>query len=489
MTLLRSNKHTPVALPLATVIALFVVIALWRHQIGAHLPLSVDEAYYVAWSKSLDWGYWTKPPFIAWGIGAARWVCGETAACVRSTSLILFPVTSLALLALAYRMTSSLTMACLTAVLFATLPLSAFYGIAATTDTFLLLFWCAAMLSLWLALEGKSWAWPMLGLCFGLGMLSKYTMVVFGLSALLVMLHPRWIHAWRTRGPYLALLVAAVVFMPNVVWNMTHQMPTFQHTADISQGGNAYGLHWDVLGKFLLEQVLIGNPVLVVGWGLTIAQCIKKPTPHNWFAISTSLPIVLIISAQALLSRSNANWAAPAYLGVTLAATTYLWPRFKKSIVAALAFNALFSITLYHYQTVIAEPFGLRGTAAADPFWAVRPWPSLVHQIENELATEPDRSHWRIASEDRAVLAQTQALLNLPAGSALGWQRDRHPDNHFDQHFPLQAESPLSVLLVTRRSDAEVKQAFPGALKKSQIQAESASEQVTYQLWWLDADK
>lgn len=485
MTLTHPNKPKAGVLPLAGVVALFVLIALWRHQIGGNLPLSVDEAYYVAWSKSLDWGYWTKPPFIAWGIGAARSLCGETAACVRSISLVAFPVTSLALLALAYRMTGSWAMSCLMSVLFAMLPLSSFYGIAATTDTFLLLFWCAAMLSLWLALEGKAWAWPLLGVSFGLGMLSKYTMVVFGLGALLVMLHPRWIHAWRTRGPYLALLVATVVFMPNVVWNITHQMPTFQHTADISQGGKAYGLHWDVLGKFLLEQVLIGNPVLVVGWGLSIAQCIKKPTPQGWFAMATSLPLLVIICAQALLSRSNANWAAPAYLGVTLGATGYLWPQFKKSVVAAVAFNALFATTLYHYQVVIAEPFGLRGTAASDPFWAVRPWPSLVQDISHELGTQADRSTWLIASEDRAVLAQTQALLNLPDGAALGWQRDRHPDNHFEQHHPLRVESKRPVLLITRAPDAQVQQAFPGAMKKHLIQAVSGTETVSYQLWWL----
>ena len=480
-TLIANRKLSP----LAGLLFLFVLVAIWRHQVGATLPLSVDEAYYMAWSKSLDWGYWTKPPVIAWAIATARSLCGETAGCVRVTSLIAFPLTSLVLLALSYRMTRSWTSACITSALFSTLPLSSFYGIAATTDSFLLLFWACAMLCLWLAIEGKFWAWPLLGLAFGLGLLSKYTMLMFGVSALLVLAHPQWRHAWKSTGPYLALLVALLVFSPNIAWNLTYQMPTFQHTAAISQGGNAYGLHWDVLGKFLLEQLLLGNPLLVIGWGLALVVGLRNADHRHWFALSVTLPIVLAISLQALLSRAHANWAAPVFLGMCLTSVGYLWPYYKKTIVAALAFNTLFAASLYHYQTLIAEPFGLRGTVASDPFWAVRPWPALASQIERELATQHEKSSWKIASEDRAVLAQVQAQLDLPPGSALGWQRQAQPENHFDQHFPLPVDVSSHVLLITKAPDAQVRQAFPRALKRDDIKADSSIESNSYQLWWL----
>jgi 4-amino-4-deoxy-L-arabinose transferase-like glycosyltransferase len=418
-----SNQSHQVSLALVGLFIFFVLIAFWRHLIGADLPLSVDEAYYVAWSKSLDWGYWTKPPVIAWAIAAARSVCGETASCIRSTSLIAFPLTSFIMLMMCHQMGKSLMSACVTAAIFATLPLSSFYGIAATTDAFLLLFWACAALCLWMGIEGKLWAWPLLGLSFGLGLLSKYTMVVFGLSALMVLLHPRWRANWKLAGPYIALVVALLVFSPNVMWNLNHHMPTFQHTADISHGGNSYGLHWDALGKFLLEQVLLGNPLLVICWVWILVIQMKRPSYQNWFALSISLPILFTICIQALLSRAHANWAAPAYLGICVASVGHLWPSNRKTIATALAFNMLFAACLYHYQALIAKPFGLHGSIAADPFWAVRPWPQLIAQLEIELASQSQRPSWKIASEDRAVLAQAQALLNLAPGSALGWQR------------------------------------------------------------------
>jgi hypothetical protein len=140
---------------------------------------------------------------------------------------------------------------------------------------------------------------------------------------------------------------------------------------------------------------------------------------------------------------------------------------------------------LYHYQTLIAKPFGLSGTVASDPFWAVRPWPVLSSHVERELATQYDKSSWKITSEDRAVLAQVQAQLGLPPGSALGWQRQAQPDNHFEQHFPLPVDGKSPILLITKASDAQVQQAFPRALKRGEIKADSSIESNTYQLWWL----
>jgi len=480
-----SNAH--IAL-LAQFCAGLVLIALWRIYIAANLPLSVDEAYYVAWSKSPDWGYWTKPPLIAWGIGLARFFCGESAICVRSTTLIAFPLTSCIMLVLAWRMGQSLKLACILGLLFATIPLSSFYGIAATTDAFLLLMWASSMLCLWLALEGKYWAWPVLGLVFGLGLLAKYTMVVFGASALLILLHPQWRSHWRTSGPYLALLVAMLVFSPNVYWNISHQMPTFQHTADISQGSNQYGLHWDTLGTFLAEQVLIGNPILVIAFLFAAFQFLKIPRNQQaWFSLSASLPILLVICFQALISRAHANWAAPAYLGVALLALSHLRDHAPKLIGLAFLFNLVFASILYHYQALVAKPMDLKGTQSSDPFWAVRNWPVLNDLIAQELGAHLSHSQWRIASEDRAVLAQFQMSQGLAPGYALGWQRNAAPDNHFDQHFPLSPETNRPVLLVTHVSREEVLQYFPSAVWAKEIRADTMPvDPLRYQLWWLN---
>ena len=472
--------------PLGLFMSCLLLLAVWRYQLTSSLPLSVDEAYYVAWSKSLDWGYWTKPPLIAWAIGLARALLGESPGAVRAITLLAFTFTSTVLMLLAYRMSGSVRGACLAALLFATLPLSAFYGVAATTDGLLLACWSAAMLCLWLALEGKKWAWPLLGLAFGMGLLAKYNMLVFGLSALLVLLHPSWRRHWKTAGPYLALGVALLVFSPNVVWNLAHQMPTFAHTAGYSQGAEG-DLQWGSLGKFLAEQWLIGNPVLVGACLLAMRQLALKPDRNSWFLLAAGLPILGVIAIQALLTKANANWAAPAYLGFALMGAAYLWERHShKWLILALVFNLIFSAGVYHFQTLLAKPLGLGVSHRSDPYWSLRNWPAFVAEVQALLATQSVRSQWRVASEDRGVLAQVQAVLNLPPQSALGWSLGAYPQNHFDQHHPLPENPQQPVLLITSASQAQVLKAFPKATFAKEIRSDLISNRpLVYQAWWL----
>ena len=100
---------------LLTLLALIGFIAGWRAMVAAGVSLSVDEAYYVAWSKSPDFGYWTKPPMIAWTIGAARLLCGESAGCVRLVPVIAFPLSTLLMFALARRLSFTEWQACVAA--------------------------------------------------------------------------------------------------------------------------------------------------------------------------------------------------------------------------------------------------------------------------------------------------------------------------------------------------------------------------------------
>ena len=118
-------------------------------------PMSVDEAYYFSWSRTPDWGYWTKPPLIAWAIGAVDVVCGPTSACVRSVGVLAFTVSALLVYALSRLMAMPTGLAATASLCFATLPLATFYGLAASTDSMLLLCWVAAMANLWIALNGK----------------------------------------------------------------------------------------------------------------------------------------------------------------------------------------------------------------------------------------------------------------------------------------------------------------------------------------------
>ena len=59
------------------------------------VDLFFDEAQYWAWSREPAFGYFSKPPLLAWTIALAERVCGSTEACIRSPAPVLYLGTSL----------------------------------------------------------------------------------------------------------------------------------------------------------------------------------------------------------------------------------------------------------------------------------------------------------------------------------------------------------------------------------------------------------
>ncbi|MAT33849.1 MAG: glycosyl transferase, partial [Ponticaulis sp.] len=47
------------------------------------LNLGPDEAQYWRWSTSFDWGYYSKPPMIAWVIGVETFLFGDAEWAIR----------------------------------------------------------------------------------------------------------------------------------------------------------------------------------------------------------------------------------------------------------------------------------------------------------------------------------------------------------------------------------------------------------------------
>jgi hypothetical protein len=169
-----------------------------------------------------------------------------------------------------------------------------------------------------------------------------------------------------------------------------------------------------------------------------------------------------------------------------LAAVYFLLQR-RRWLVASFAINVLLAVLLYHFDVLVREPFGLQHTVRTDPFWATRSWPNIHAQVRDVLRNPPSaNASARIASDDRAILAQLQWGLVLPPGSALGWQRGARPGNHFDQHFPLSSKLDAPVLLVTAAPAADVLAAFPGAQSAGTARSEVLQGRpLVLPMWWL----
>src|SRR5262245_42704718 len=145
----------------------------------SNAELYYDEAQYWAWAQEPAFGYYTKPPLIAWVIGATTSLCGDTPFCVRLPSPLMHFAISLVIYAIAVKLHSR-RVAFWAALVYAAMPGTSISATLMSTDVPLLLFWSLALLALVYHVERPSLAAGLaMGAAIGLGLNAKYAMIYF----------------------------------------------------------------------------------------------------------------------------------------------------------------------------------------------------------------------------------------------------------------------------------------------------------------------
>lgn len=295
-----------------------------RLLMSSRFLLTPDEANYWQWSRYLDLGYYDHPPMIAWTIRLATTLFGQNEFVVRLPTVLGMTLTSVYLCLLAGRWFSWRT-ALHTALLSQALLLLNGAALIATPDGLLLPCWAAACFHAALALErGRLRQWLLTGLWFGLGLLSKYTMLLFLPSLFCCLI---FTGAYRQRllnwKPWLGLLAGLSLFTPVLIWNAQHGWATFRHV--LFQGGanNAALFTSEHLAEFFGSQIGLLSPVIFLFILAAWAQGWRSSLPQERarFLLWLSLPGFLLFALLSLHVRIYGNWPAPTYLTALLLAT------------------------------------------------------------------------------------------------------------------------------------------------------------------------
>ncbi|MGG7646218.1 ArnT family glycosyltransferase [Rhodovulum sp. YNF3179] len=327
--------------------------------------LFVDESQYWLWGQSFDFGYYSKPPMIAWVIRLATEIGGSDAPFwVRVPGPVFHAATGLILMAVARRLHGD-RVGAVTALAYVTLPLATAGSLVISTDTMLFPFFAGALF-FWVRLLDRPAARDAVlgGLCLGLGFLSKYAAIYFLISAALAAaLHREWRPGWGMAALFGAgFLVAAA---PNLIWNIATGGSTVSHTLDnadwVRDPAERAGLNLPGLAEFVAAQFLFFGPV-VMGALLWSAWRWGRGRAGRWEALMLvfALPVILIICGQALISRAYANWAAVAYLGGTLAVVPLLWHRARRWLWVSFAVHGLIALAL-PLASITADRLSLDG--------------------------------------------------------------------------------------------------------------------------------
>lgn len=402
--------------------------------LASDLGLHGDEAQYWTWSRSFEFGYYSKPPLIAWVIGAATTVCGDAAWCVRAPAALFHVASACVLTGLAKALFDDRT-ALWTGIAWLTLPAVSFSSLIMSTDAILLFFWAAALWA-YRALLDRPGIGPAsaLALAFGFGLNAKYAMAYFLLCLVLhLAVSPDARSKARTAWLplFLALAAGGAMILPNVAWNAANGWATVGHTADNAHWQGIV-LHFDEMGDFLSAQFGVFGPVfflvLLAAWPLARRRTEGLNDPMRML-LAFSLPVLAIITVQALLSRANANWAATAYPAATVlvAALLVRTAGRRRLLAASIGLHGAAALVLY---AAVAMPDRTAEALGRDPFEDLSGWQGVADTVA-DLTAETDTSV--ILMDNRMMTASLAwALRNRPDLTIRAWNHDRKIDHHYE---------------------------------------------------------
>jgi hypothetical protein len=376
------------------------------------LDLAPDEAHYWDWSRHLDWSYYSKGPLVAYLIRAGCAVFGTGLLGVRLPAVVCGSLLLVSLYVLTVQVFGRERLACAIVGIALTLPVIAAGSSLMTIDSPYTCCWgWALVFGYQAAVRRSAWAWPLAGLAVGVGILAKYTMVLWLPSLGLFLLTSREHRGLlRQRGVWIACAVAAVCCLPIVVWNAAHDWVTVKHVGRQAGVNNGPSLHWE--GPL----VYVGTQfALLLGyWFMAWVAALWSSRPwketddgkrYLWWMSATMFGVFLAFSVKT--RGGEPNWPITAYVSGLVLTAGWLaerlagpsgWYRRSLRVGLAAACGLGLLLTVFVHRSDLAypllaafagpptekQPLPLR---RLDPTCRLRGWQTLGAEVD-ELCEE-----------------------------------------------------------------------------------------------------
>lgn len=259
-----SSQSTAPSKLLGFVLKLAAVFFVIKVMLAYRVELLPEEAYYWNYSVHLAPGYLDHPPLSAWCIAFGNWLLGTNELGTRFATMVFGLVTTWLIYLLTLRVYGE--RAAVVSIAFSTfLPFFIGNGLYASPDAPVGVCWAGALVLLvGIFSRGEERPrlkdWALLGVVFGLGLLSKYTIALLGISIASLCILRRELRAWFVRPhAYFAAFLAVLVFSPVLYWNATHEWASlaFQSTRRLQEPFR-FSLH-----QYLSYFLVLATPVAV----------------------------------------------------------------------------------------------------------------------------------------------------------------------------------------------------------------------------------
>lgn len=405
--------------------------------------LFVDEAQYWFWSQNLDFGYYSKPPMIAWVLRIFTELAGSSDIYwLRLPGPLFHMATALLLMKMAKRFIGPEIEGWVGAT-YITLPAVALSSVFFSTDVILLFFIAITLIAYFELTQRRSIGLALLmGLGVGLAFLTKYAVLFLVPGGAIAML---LIPAARIsiRDFIIAVATSAIVAFPNLWWNLQNNNTTVRHTQDIA--------HWSDLGinirgglEFFSAQFGVVGPIIFFAMLWAVWNMVRgRSEPREKMLVWLSIPVVLLITLQATVAKAYANWGVTAYVaGIVLAVWLLhrLWP---KGLKTSLWINGV-TCLLFPFATIFSHQLVLPNGKEVMQRYLGR---ADVSRQAADLAAQAGAGV--IVTDNRDMVADLFHTLRAAPYKIYARPPADLPESYYEQEFALPAATNEPVLFLT----------------------------------------
>lgn len=292
------KKYLPVIIILSLVKLIIHLIA--NPNYGFHR----DELLHLSVSEHLAWGYMEFPPFIAIVGKTAHFLFGYSLPGVRLFSTL----AGVGILVLCCMIAKELG-GRRNAVLLAGVSVLAFIPFFRNHTLFQPVafdqfFWTLGFYYLVRYINSKSNKYLIyLGITAGLGLMNKYTFVVWGFGIVFGLLFVEKGSAFKNKWLYVSGILALLIVLPNIIWQYTHNFPLLAHLAELKKS------QLDEIGPydFALEQLELPFTLVVSLIGI-VATFLDKEL-KKYLSLSIAV-LVMFFTMWFLQSKAYYFFAA-----------------------------------------------------------------------------------------------------------------------------------------------------------------------------------
>jgi hypothetical protein len=311
----------------AVAAALAILLLIMINRYGPHR----DELYFVSAGQRLAWGYPDQPIFAPLIARLATELAPQNLLILRLPSLLAMVLLVVCAAAFARLLDGGRAAQLLTASTVAASVVVMTLGHRLSTATFDTLAWTAVLLVVGYALrDDRPRLWLVAGVLAGLGLNNKTAVVVLLFALLLgVLLVPGCRSQLRMPYPWLGGLIATLLWLPNLVWQMRNGWPVLALGADISSEFGGVAGRLGLLGQALA----MFSPVIAIVWIYGLVQLFRDPA---WAKLRPIGVAFLVSTVIFLVAGGKGYYLAGAIVPLVAAGCTALAARWRvRRLIAA----------------------------------------------------------------------------------------------------------------------------------------------------------